>query len=135
MSRYEALARRLVEAAVHLQAARKEYEQVKQQERALNQRQDGDRMRNPQSSPGLKRVVGGERFVLETREVQAAAYLGPNKGRTMLSHSCWIDRRGLVREVLCGRVSELSIADRFAQDTALEPTCTTCIRRKKKLQP
>ena len=84
-----------------------------------------------QPSPGLKRSIGRERFVLETREVLAACYLGPNKGRTMLSHSCWIDRRGTVREVLCGRVSELSIADRFAQDTTLDPTCKPCLSRRK----
>jgi hypothetical protein len=99
---------------------------------AINQRDESDRMRNPVKSPGLKKQIGRERFVLETREVEAACYLGPNKGRTKLSHSCWIDVRGAVREVLCGRVSELSIAGRFAQDTTLDPTCKSCLSRRKK---
>lgn len=74
-------------------------------------------------------------FHLETREVEAAAYLGPNKGRTMLSHSCEIGASGMLIRVLCGRVSPLSIADRWAQDIGLEPTCKVCQARKKKWQP
>lgn len=74
-------------------------------------------------------------FHLETREVEAAAYLGPNKGRTMLSHSCEIGNSGMLIRVLCDRVSSLSIADKFAQDTTLEPTCKVCQARKKKWQP
>lgn len=74
-------------------------------------------------------------FHLETREVLAAAYLGPNKGRTMLSHSVECSDDGMVIRVLCDRVSRLSIADRYAQDIAAEPTCRHCRSRKKKWQP
>jgi hypothetical protein len=72
---------------------------------------------------------------LETREVLADAYLGPNKGRTMLSHSCEIGASGVLIRVLCDRVSPLSIAARHAQDTTLEPTCKTCRSKKKKWTP
>lgn len=72
---------------------------------------------------------------LETREVLAAAYLGPNKGRTMLSHSVEIGERGSIIRVLCDRVSPLSIADHYAQDTTLPPTCKTCLSRSKKWNP
>lgn len=72
---------------------------------------------------------------LETREVLAACYLGPNKGGSMLSHSVEVGADGMVIRVLCGRVSERSIADKYAQDTTLEPTCKPCIARKKKWQP
>ncbi len=71
-------------------------------------------------------------FHLETREVEAAAYLGPNKGRTMLSHSVEVGADGMVIRVLCGRVSELSIADKYAQDTTLDPTCKNCLSKRKK---
>lgn len=74
-------------------------------------------------------------FHLETREVLAACYLGPNKGGSMLSHSVEVGSDGMVIRVLCGRVSERSIADKYAQDTTLEPTCKPCIGKKKKWQP
>jgi hypothetical protein len=78
---------------------------------------------------------GGAEVKLETREVLAAAYLGPNKGRTMLTHSVEIGERGSVIRALCRRVSPLSIADHHAQDTTLEPTCPNCRSKKKKWQP
>ncbi len=69
---------------------------------------------------------------LQTREVAAAAYLGPNKGRTMLSHSCLIGSTGAILRVLCDRVSPLSIADYHAQDTTADPTCRSCLSKRKK---
>lgn len=72
---------------------------------------------------------------LETREVLAACYLGPNKGRTMLSHSVEVGASGMVIRAICERVSPLSLADKYAQDTTLEPTCLICRARKKKWKP
>lgn len=71
---------------------------------------------------------------IETREVLGACYLGPNKGRTMLSHAVEISPEGEIIRVLCGRVSELSIADKYAQDTTLAPTCRHCAARLRKLK-
>lgn len=100
-----------------------------------NQRGESDRLRNPVKSPGLKKQVGRERFVLQTREVEEAAYLGPNKWHLpRLRHSCWIDRQGRIVEVLCKRVSELSLTNHSVMDDFDEPTCTTCQRRKRKLE-
>jgi hypothetical protein len=83
-----------------------------------------------------KKIVDKHRPLhLETREVLAACYLGPNKGASMLSHSVEVGRDGMVIRVLCGRVSERSIADKHAQDITLEPTCKPCIGKKKKWQP
>jgi hypothetical protein len=71
------------------------------------------------------------KFHLETRAVQAAAYLGPNKGRTQLTHAVTVDGDGKVGRVICGRVMEGSI-ERFSATPAAaaeEPTCRSC--RKK----
>jgi hypothetical protein len=72
---------------------------------------------------------------LETREVLFAAYLGPNKGKTMLSHAVEIGESGCVIRALCDRVSPLSIADAGASDPKAEPTCRHCVSRKKKWRP
>ena len=82
-------------------------------------------------------------MTIETREVLADAYLGPNKRRRnsngeesrMLSHACEIDARGEVLRVLCGRVSRLSMADRFASDASAVPTCEHCQSRLRRVQP
>lgn len=71
---------------------------------------------------------------IQTREVLAAAYLGPNKGRTMLSHAVEVSAEGAIIQVLCGRVSELSIADEYAQDITKAPTCKPCQAKLKKLR-
>lgn len=70
-------------------------------------------------------------FHLETREVLAACYLGPNKGRSMLSHSCEVGQSGIIIRVLCDRVSPLSMADECAADTQAEPSCSRCRSKKK----
>jgi hypothetical protein len=106
---------RLVAASARLNEARAEYQRVIEEKNKVLEKY--------------------KPFHLETREVLAEAYLGPNKGRTMLSHSCEIGASGMLIRVLCGRVSPLSIADKFAQDIALEPTCKVCQARKKKWQP
>lgn len=72
---------------------------------------------------------------LETREVLAACYLGPNKGGSMLSHSVEVGERGSIIQVLCDRVSPQSIADAGAADITGEPTCKTCLSRRKKWTP
>ncbi len=75
----------------------------------------------------------GDEVSIETREVLAACYLGPNKRRgRMLSHAVVVDRDKRVVEVLCRRVSELSIADREASDPTATPTCAYCLRALKK---
>lgn len=115
MPDYAALGRRLVAAAERLYAARAEYQSV------MLERQ---------------KVIDKQRPLhLETREVLAACYLGPNKGRTMLSHSVEVGATGMVIRALCDRVSPLSLADKWAQDITGEPTCKTCIARKTKWQP
>ncbi len=106
---------RLVVAAAQLNAARAERKQVMDEKRKIIEKQ--------------------KPLHLETREVLAAAYLGPNKGKTMLSHSCEVGASGMLIRVLCGRVSPLSIADKWAQDTTLEPTCKPCQRKKTKWRP
>lgn len=73
--------------------------------------------------------------LLETREVLATAYLGPNKGASMLSHSVEVGASGSVIRALCDRVSPLSIADAGAQDITADPTCKTCLARRKKWKP
>jgi hypothetical protein len=76
----------------------------------------------------------------ETREVLADAYLAPSKGQTMLSHLVEVgdpgsmDERGLVLRVYCGRVSPLSIADRYASDPSARPSCRQCRAKFDKLQ-
>jgi hypothetical protein len=82
-----------------------------------------------------KAIAKHKPFHLETREVLAACYLGPNKGRTMLSHSVEVGATGMVIRSLCDRVSPLSLADKWAQDTTQEPTCKPCQRKKKKWKP
>lgn len=72
---------------------------------------------------------------LETREVLAAAYLGPNKGSSMLSHSVEVGSSGSIIRVLCDRVSPLSIADAGAADILAEPTCKSCASKRKKWAP
>ena len=69
--------------------------------------------------------------MIETREVLAAAYLGPNKGRTMLSHAVQLDNIDRPLRVLCGRVSLSSLADHCAQDTTQPPTCRRCLSKLK----
>ena len=71
---------------------------------------------------------------IQTREVLAATYVGPNKGRTMLSHAVEVGAEGEIIRVLCGRVSELSIADEYAQDITKAPTCKPCRAKLKKLR-
>lgn len=67
---------------------------------------------------------------IETREVLAAAYLGPNKTRgRMLSHAVVVDSDKRVLGVLCRRVSALSLADRHASDPSAPPTCEYCQRK------
>lgn len=101
----------------------------------INQRDEADRMLNPVKSPGLKRQVGRERFVLQTRDVHEACYLGPNKSHLpRLTHACWVDRRGCIAEVLCKRVSELSLHNYSVMDDFDEPSCKTCQRRKRQLE-
>jgi hypothetical protein len=88
---------------------------------AINQRDEADRLRHPVKSPGLKKQVGRERFVLQTRDVHEACYLGPNKSHLpRLTHAC--------------RVSELSLHNYSVMDDFKEPTCKTCQRRKRKLE-
>lgn len=80
---------------------------------------------------------------IETREVLADAYLGPNKRSRngngqysrMLSHACEIGARGEVVRVLCGRVSRLSMADRFASDVSAAPTCEHCQSKLRRVHP
>ncbi len=74
------------------------------------------------------------RYHIETREVLAGAYLGPNKSRgRMLSHAAVVTEDGCLVSVLCRRVSVDSLADAKAQDILLPPTCDYCgraLRRK-----
>jgi hypothetical protein len=67
------------------------------------------------------------KFHVETREVLAAAYLGPTTphGR-MLSHAAVVNEDGAVASVLCRRVSVDSLADRGASDPSATPTCDRC---------
>jgi hypothetical protein len=52
----------------------------------------------------------------------------------MLTHACDISADGTLMRVLCGRVSELSIADEYADDIHAEPTCKPCRAKLKKLR-
>ena len=61
---------------------------------------------------------------IETREVLADAYKGAPK--EMLSHSCEVSTNGAVKRVLCATVRPDSMADRYAQDTEIAPTCPRC---------
>lgn len=78
---------------------------------------------------------------IESREVLAAAYTGPNKHgrrdegahghRRMLRHAVLVEELGEdgTREtLLCDRVSPHSLADEFAGDKTAPPTCPACIR-------
>lgn len=68
---------------------------------------------------------------IETREVLAAAYLGPNK-RRMLSHAVKVDFYG-GEFVLCGSVMTSSLADANAGDPTAPPTCPKCQSRLRTL--
>lgn len=71
--------------------------------------------------------------MIETREVLAGAYLGPNKGRgRMLSHAVVVNGDRYAVDVLCRRVALDSLADRNASDPTATPTCERCIRALKK---
>lgn len=68
--------------------------------------------------------------MIETREVLADAYRG--RSRTLLSHAVELTAAGDVVRVLCGRVALDSVADHYAQDTTLPPTCRRCAARAKR---
>jgi hypothetical protein len=64
---------------------------------------------------------------LETREVQEAAYLGPNKGRTKLTHAILVAEDGSIVRVICGRAMLSSIGfSNTPFDASQEPTCRPC---------
>lgn len=71
----------------------------------------------------------------QTRAVLAACYLGPNKSgslsgrRRMLTHTVEVDDATGHFKLLCSRVSELSLADEYADDPNKLPTCPECLRR------
>ena len=78
---------------------------------------------------------------IESREVLADAYTGPNKhgrrdervhgGRRMLRHAVLVEElgeEGTRETLLCDRVSPHSLADEFAGDKTNPPTCPACIR-------
>lgn len=69
-------------------------------------------------------------MAIETREVLATAYKARaiSRMRPMLSHAVEVDADRHAIRVLCGRVNLESIADRYAQDTTLPPTCRRCAK-------
>lgn len=84
---------------------------------------------------------------IESREVLAAAYTGPNKHgrrdegahghRRMLRHAVLIEElpdRHEREQLLCNRVSVLSLADAMAGDRTRPPTCIACMRAVRALR-
>lgn len=73
---------------------------------------------------------------IETREVLAACYLGPNKQNCrMLTHAVVVRPHFGDIEVLCGRVEFGSLADAGSLDEVgrnTPPTCAACLRAVKK---
>lgn len=63
----------------------------------------------------------------ETRAVLAGAYKASNP-KGLLTHSAKVDASGDVVSVACKRVQIESLADAFAQDTTLAPTCPRCAK-------
>jgi hypothetical protein len=69
----------------------------------------------------------GNEMKTETRAVLAGAYKASNP-RSLLTHTAVIDEAGNVVSVACGRVKLDSLADTYAQDISLPPTCLRCAR-------
>ena len=85
----------------------------------------GHRMRNLRRRYGRASALVG---AYETRAVLAGAYPNSNKA-SFLTHAVETDVRGAGRRVLCDRVSLENIADSFADDPSLKPTCPVCRRK------
>lgn len=66
--------------------------------------------------------------MIQTREILAAAYKGRRVSqRVLLSHAVMLDNVGRPLRVLCGRVQLHSLADEWASEPTLPPTCPRCL--------
>lgn len=71
----------------------------------------------------------------QTRDVLAAAYKGKRASlAAMRSHVVEVDVCGFPLRALCGRVEVESLADEFAADVSLAPTCAVCAKRDPRRQ-